>query len=57
MDSKKVESINQGLLRFIQDSPSVFHVIDNMKKGWRRPVLRNVGSRTAGNCSPAGLIM
>ena len=32
MDSKKVESINQGLLRFIQDSPSVFHVIDNMKK-------------------------
>lgn len=31
MDSKKSESINQGLLQFIQDSPSVFHVIDNMK--------------------------
>jgi len=32
MDGKTEESLNQGLLKFIQDSPSVFHVIDNMKK-------------------------
>ncbi|MDE6518494.1 MAG: M18 family aminopeptidase, partial [Acetatifactor sp.] len=32
MDDKMEENLNQGLLKFIQDSPSVFHVIDNMKK-------------------------
>lgn len=32
MGGKMEESLNQGLLQFIQDSPSVFHVIDNMKK-------------------------
>ena len=32
MDSKIEEKLNQGLLQFIQDSPSMFHVIENMKK-------------------------
>lgn len=32
MDRKIEEKLNQGLLEFIQHSPSVFHVIDNMKK-------------------------
>ncbi len=32
MESRKEDSLNQGLLQFIQDSPSMFHVIDNMKK-------------------------
>lgn len=32
MDGKMEENLNQGLLKFIQDSPSVFHVIDNMKR-------------------------
>lgn len=32
MDSKIEEKWNQGLLQFIQDSPSMFHVIENMKK-------------------------
>ncbi len=26
------KELNQGLLHFIQDSPSVFHVIDNLKR-------------------------
>lgn len=32
MDVKMEKELNQGLLNFIQDSPSVFHVIDNLKK-------------------------
>lgn len=32
MDSKMEEKLNQRLLQFIQDSPSMFHVIENMKK-------------------------
>lgn len=32
MDSMIEEKLSQGLLQFIQDSPSMFHVIDNMKK-------------------------
>ena len=32
MEEVREEELNRGLLRFIQDSPSVFHVIDNMKK-------------------------
>lgn len=57
MDGKREEQLNRGLLEFIQESPSVFHVIENLKKGWRRPGLRRGGSRTAGNCSRAVLIM
>lgn len=36
MDSKMEEKLNQGLLQFIQDSPSMFHVIDNMKRRLER---------------------
>ncbi len=32
MDVKIEKELNQGLLNFIQDSPSMFHVIDNLKK-------------------------
>lgn len=32
MDRKTEEYYNRGLLEFIRNSPSVFHVIDNMKK-------------------------
>ncbi len=32
MEGKREEQLNRGLLEFIQDSPSVFHVIDNLKK-------------------------
>lgn len=32
MEEVREEELNRGLLQFIQDSPSVFHVIDNMKK-------------------------
>ena len=32
MDNKLEQKWNQGLLQFIQDSPSMFHVIENMKK-------------------------
>lgn len=32
MDRKAKEHFNRGLLKFIQDSPSMYHVIDNMKK-------------------------
>lgn len=32
MDVKMEKELNQGLLNFIQDSPSVFHVIANLKK-------------------------
>ena len=32
MEKVREEELNQGLLQLIQDSPSVFHVIDNMKK-------------------------
>lgn len=32
MDGKREEQLNRGLLEFIQESPSVFHVIENLKK-------------------------
>lgn len=32
MEEAREEELSRGLLQFIQDSPSVFHVIDNMKK-------------------------
>lgn len=32
MEQRREEELNRGLLQFIQDSPSVFHVIDNMKR-------------------------
>lgn len=32
MEEKREEELSRGLLQFIQDSPSVFHVIDNMKR-------------------------
>lgn len=54
MADKREAEINQGLLRFIEESPSVFHVIENMKKRLREAGYRELREQEPWEISPGG---
>lgn len=54
MADKREEEINRGLLRFIEESPSVFHVIENMRKRLREAGYRELREQEYWDISPGG---
>ncbi len=54
MDVKTEKELNRGLLNFIQTSPSVFHVIDNLKKRLEEAGFAECRERDCWKLQPGG---